>query len=128
MDSDETQKKWRAIQLRKENASFSVIAKLTGLSKSTAIRVWKKYQQYGTIFDRRAENGPKCKLTKVMAKKLTKLIDKHPDITSTELQTKLKDKLSIRTLRRYRRKLGFKPVKGRPISPLTKNQKRTKKE
>jgi len=110
------------ITLRAQGASFSVIAKKTGVPKATAHYLWEKFNTKGTTQDLRAGGGRPSLLTPNLARKLTLAITATPDATAVELHRRIKDSVSPRSLRRYRRALGFKQVKGKPKTPLTEKQ------
>jgi len=116
------------ISLREQGWSFSLIAKEAGIPKRTAQNIWEKLKKHGTTKDRRVNNGRVTKLTDRMATKIKAVIKTTPDATAVEIRRSIKEPISPRTLRRYRRALGFKPVKGKPKTPLTCKHMATRKE
>ena len=117
-----------AIALREEGLSFSRVAKETRLPKRTVQNVWEKLKTKGTTKDLRANSGRKPLLTPNLARKLQSAMRATPDATAVELRRRVKDHVSPRSIRRFRRTLGFKPVKGKPKTPLTANQQAVRKE
>jgi transposase len=116
------------ITLRGEGKSFSVIAKETGIPKSTSQCIWEKLKNSGTTDDLRINSGRESLLTPNLARKLKNAIKATPDATAVELRRRIKDPVSPRSLRRFRRTLGFKPVKGKPKTPLSEKQLATRRD
>lgn len=117
----------QVVILRSKDYSFPFIEKETGVPKSTAYYVWNKFRKFGSVLGQQSNSGVKSKLTKKIAKKISTAIQRCPDITTQELQKKYVKTVSVRTLRRYRNKLGYSCVKGMPVTPLTPDQRKKRK-
>ncbi len=116
--------KAQIVTLRQEGLSFREIESRLKVGRSTASDLWKKFQQTGSLINRKRSGRPSM-LTQNVAKKMTQIIQTNPKATSAEIQTTLgNDSPSCSsTVRRWRRILGFTSSKGKPTEALSERHK-----
>ncbi len=117
------------MERKTDGTKISIIARGHNCASSTVRRVLARYHDTGEITSGKSCGGP-CALSNVEKMKLYRIIKTIPTPTATSLANELLGKagqrVSLRTIQRYRCELGYRPYHQQITKSLTSTQEETK--
>jgi transposase len=107
----------RIIELYDQGESTEEIAERVGYCVAAVRRVRQHFSERGTLEPATYRCGRKGKFTGELQRRLRKLVASKPDATLVELRDAMKADVSIATIDRWTRRLGFSFKKSRSMPP-----------